>query len=187
MARPLHQKPVSKVKDIVTSPVSEGSTVIDKLGFLVRFWELRARHAMVGQPLHPQEQLELLSLMQLVTSDFKMPDPGPVGRPRGALPAQMIGEGAIVAIEIRSVSAAALLVAAARGVTPGSRVVVRAADAVSGVEYALPCTVVWSFESAPCTMALVVDGVPTMSDFTSPPDAHVRSAMALGRHERLVG
>jgi hypothetical protein len=53
--------------------------VIDKLGFLVRFWELKARHATLGEPLSASEQLELLSLMQLVTGDCKMPPPGTCG------------------------------------------------------------------------------------------------------------
>src|SRR5579863_8740846 len=56
-------------------------TVIDKLGFLVRFWQLKARHARIGQPLGAREQLELLSLMQLVSSDFRLPPPGPCPRP----------------------------------------------------------------------------------------------------------
>jgi hypothetical protein len=167
--------------------VSESNSVIEKLGFLVRFWELKARHATLGEPLVPQEQLELLSLMQLVTGDFKMPDPGPLARSRGALPAQLIGEGAITSVEIRTVSAAAVLVAGVATLLPGSRVILRAADAVSGVEYALPCTVAWAYEGAPCAMALVVDGIPTRSDFGSPADTHVRSSLALGRRERLVG
>ena len=166
---------------------TEGSSVIDKLGFLVRFWELKARHATLGQPLGPQEQIELLSLMQLVTGDFKMPEAGPVQRTRGALPAQIIGEGAITPIELRSVSAAALLIASSARMRVGSRVIVRVADAVSGIEYALPCSIVWAYEAAPCTMALVVDGIPTRSDFASPPDTAARSALAMGRRERLVG
>jgi hypothetical protein len=165
----------------------KGLSVIDKLGFLVRFWELTARHATLGQPLAPQEQVELLSLMQLVTADSRMPDAGPVSRARGALPAQLIGEGAIVPVEIRSVAASAVLVASLAPIAKGSRVILRAADAVSGVEYALPCSVLWSYEGAPCSVALVVDGIPTRSDFASPPDAQVRSAMAHFRRERLVG
>jgi hypothetical protein len=167
--------------------VSEGNSVIEKLGFLVRFWELKARHATLGQPLQPQEQIELLSLMQLVTGDCKMPDAGPVQRTRGALPGQIIGEGAITPVEVRSVSAAALLVAGSMRMPVGSRVIVRVADAVSGVEYALPCSIVWAWEGAPCTMALVVDGIPTRNDFASPSDGQARSALGMGRRERLVG
>ena len=166
---------------------SETTSVVDKLGFLVRFWELRARHATLGQPLAPQEQLELLSLMQLVTGDFRMPEPGPAPRTRHALPAQLIGEGAILPIEIRSVSAAAIVVASLKPMPPAARVIVRAADAVTGIEFALPCSVVWVHEGSPCVMALAVDGIPTRSEFASPPEAPFRIALAIGRHERLVG
>lgn len=179
---------LSRSLERTSNTAAEGTTVIEKLGFLVRFWELRARHAMLGEPLAPQEQLELLSLMQLVTGEFKVPEPGPAVRTRSALPAQLIGEGCILPVEIRAVNAAAVLVATLKTITAGERVILRAADAVSGVEYAMPCSVAWVHEGAPCTLALVVDGIPTRSDFGSPSaDAHVRSAMALGRHQRLVG
>jgi hypothetical protein len=167
--------------------VQEGPHVIDKLDFLVRFWELKARHATLGQPLAPNEQLELLSLMQLVTHDFKVPKAGPIARTRHAMPAQLIGDGWIFPVEVRSVSAAALIVAGASYIPAGSRVVVRAADAVSGVEYTLPCSVAWVHAGAPYTMALVVDGIPTRNDFSTPTDAPMRSTLSMGRHERLVG
>jgi hypothetical protein len=161
--------------------------VIEKLGFLVRFWELKARHATLGEPLAPQEQLELLSLMQLVTGDFRMPEPGPVARTPGALPAQLIGEGTILPIEVRVVTAAGLIVAALKTISTSERVIVRTADALSGVEFALPCEVSWVYDGSPCIMGLVVDGIPTRSEFTASPDAPVRSSLGLGRHERLVG
>jgi hypothetical protein len=161
--------------------------VIDKLGFLVRFWELKARHATLGQPLSSSEQIELLSLMQLVTSEFRMPEPGACVRPANALPAQLIGEGTIQAVEVRHVSAAALLVASAKSVSLGERMIVRAADAVSGVEYVLPCSVAWAHEGTPCTLALVVDGIPTRSDLTSLPEPRVAQGFAIGRQSRLVG
>jgi hypothetical protein len=161
--------------------------VIDKLGFLVRFWELRARHATLGEPLSPAEQLELLSLMQLVTSDFKMPEPGACARPANALPAQLIGEGTIQPVEVRHVCAAALLVASVKTVTLGERMIVRTADAVSGVEYVLPCTVAWVYEGSPCIMAVVVDGIPTRSELTSLPEPRVAQSFPIGRQSRLIG
>ena len=167
--------------------ISMGNAVIEKLDFLVRFWELKARHATLGHPLTPKEQLELLSLMQLVTHDFKVPRAGPVARTKHALPAQLIGDGAIFAIEVRALSAAALVVASASVVPAGSRVVVRAADAVSGIEYTLPCTVAWVYDATPVVMALVVDGLPTRLDFSSPVDPQMRASLGMGRHERLVG
>jgi hypothetical protein len=171
----------------MTMTVAEGNSVIEKIGFLVRFWELRGRHATLGQPLGPHEQIELLSLMQLVTADFKMPSAGPVGRPRTALPAQLIGEGAIVPVEIRKVSAAAVVVASLATIEDDARMILRTADAVSGVEYSLPCVVAWSHIGSPCTIALVVDGIPIRSDFGRPYDVPVQSSMGMGRRERLVG
>jgi hypothetical protein len=161
--------------------------VIDKLGFLVRFWELKARHATLGEPLSGREQLELLSLMQLVTSDFKMPEPGPYGRPANALPAQLIGEGTIVQVEVRDVCAAAMLVASARSMPAGERVVVRTADAVSGVEYVLPCSVAWVYDGSPVVMAVVVDGIPTRAEFAAKPEARMAQVLSMGRQVRLVG
>jgi hypothetical protein len=164
--------------------------VIEKLDFLVRFWELKARHATLGQPLAPKEQVELLSLMQLVVGETDIPAAGPVARSRTTLPAQLIGDGTLRAVEIRALSAAALLVATALPLTVGAQVIMRATDAVSGVEYALPCMVMWVHPGTtqePTTMALVVDGIPARTIFASPGDGQVSTALALGRHERLVG
>ena len=165
----------------------KGLTVIEKLDFLVRFWELKARHATLGQPLCAKEQVELLSLMQLIVGEFGVPSAGPVARTRNALPAQMIGDGTLKTVEIRNVTAAALLVACASSMAVGAQVIVRATDALSAVEYALPCKVMWVHDGTPCTMALVVDGIPTRSVFGSPGDAHVHGALSMGRNERLVG
>jgi hypothetical protein len=161
--------------------------VIDKLGFLVRFWELRARHATLGQPLSAREQLELLSLMQLVTGDFKMPEPGSCARPANALPAQLIGEGTILPVEVRYVCAAALLVASSKSMSPSERVIIRTADAVSGIEFALPCSVAWVYDASPCIMALVVDGIPVRAEFAAMPEPATASVLSMGRQVRLVG
>lgn len=160
--------------------------MIDKLDFLVRFWELKARNASLGEPLGPREQIELLSLMQLVTGDLEAPAAGPVDRPKGALPAQMIGDGTILPVEIRAVTAAAVVVSVASTVPVGAHVILRAADAISGVEYALPCSVTWVYRSAPTIIALSVDGIPTRKVFEV---AEPRMAMplALGKHERMIG
>jgi hypothetical protein len=126
---------------------------------------------MVGDSLSGTESLELLSLMQLVTDDFRMPEPGSCARPPDAVPAHLIGEGAIAAGEVRYVCAAALLAASARAMTPGAAVIVRLTDTARGIEYALPCVVAWVHEGKPCIMAFVVDGVPTRTDFSLPPEA----------------
>ena len=161
--------------------------MIDKIDFLVRFWELKARNANCGEPLLPHEQVELLSLMQLVTGEHRLPEIGPCGRPKGALPAQLIGDGTIKSVEIRNVSASALLAACATTISVGSQVIVRLADAVSGVEYALPCKVMWVYLGQPCIMALVVDGIPTRTDFSTPPATHAQGTLTMGRPVRLVG
>jgi len=163
--------------------------LIDKLGFLVRFWELKGRHAAMGEPLSASEQVELLSLMQLVTSDCKMPPAGPCERPRNALPGQVIGEGTILAVEIRYVCAAAVLVASTKAMTPGERIVLRTGDAVAGAEFSLPCTIAWVHDDNPCIMALAIDGVPTRSTLgewmLGEPRAH--GMFSIGRQARLVG
>jgi hypothetical protein len=169
------------------APQEREKHVIDKIGFLVRFWELKARHATLGEPLTSPEQLELLSLMQLITSDFQMPEPGTCVSPGNALPAQLIGEGTILPVETRYVCAAALLVASAKSMTPGERVVVRMADSISGVEYTLPCSIAWVYDATPCIMALVVDGIPLRSEFAVLPEPRVGSVLSMGRQVRLVG
>jgi hypothetical protein len=164
----------------------EAYTVIDKIGFLVRFWELKARHATLGEPLSAREQLELLSLMQLITTDSKMPEPGTCARPSNALPAQLIGEGTILAVEMRYVCAAAMLVASAKSMTPGERVIIRMADSISGVEYVLPCSIAWVYEASPYITALVVDGIPARSEFAVMPEPRSSSVLSMRRQVRLV-
>ncbi len=161
--------------------------MLDALDVFIRFWELRIRHANLGEPLQPSEQIELLSLMQLVSQDARASRQGGLARRSGSLPAQLIGDGVIQPIEIRHLSAAAILATGRGLVSTGSRVVVRAADAVRGVDYVLPCQVTWFHPGDPNTMALVVDGIPTKNHFSSPPDAQARSALAMGRQEPLVG
>jgi hypothetical protein len=141
--------------------------VFDKIGFLVRLWELMARHATAGDSLSGTESIELFSFMQLVTDDFHMPEPGTCARPADAVPAYLIGEGVIVAVEVRYVCAAALLAAGAKGMTPGAQVVLRVTDADRGFEYVLPCSVAWVHEGKPAIAALVVDGIPTRKEFSA--------------------
>ena len=87
--------------------------------------------------------------MQLVTGDLEIPAVGAYERPKNALPAQMIGDGTILPVEIRNVSAAALIVSCAGQVPAGAQVILRAADAITGVEYVLPCNVLWVYKGAP--------------------------------------
>jgi hypothetical protein len=160
--------------------------MLHKLDFLVRFWELKARHALLGEPLGAAEQVELLSLLQLVTGDLDVPAAGPAPRSRDALPIQVIGDGAIVGAELRNVSAGALLVACAAAMQTGSGVVVRVTDAVSGVEFAIPCTVIWTHDGKPNTMALAVDGIPTRNQFIAPQRVQ-NTSFGMGARARLLG
>lgn len=159
--------------------------MFEKLDFLVHFWQLSARHASIGEPLSAPEQRELLALLQLVTSDLPVPAPGMLSRNGASMPAQLIGEGAIRSVEIRAVMAGALLVTTLTPFDVGARLILRAADAVIGVEYSIPCRVQWSFVGAPHSMALVVDGFPTRSEFESKRSPN--AVLFVQRHERLMG
>ncbi len=164
-----------------------GAPLIEKLDFLVRFWELKARNASLGEPLAGSEQIELLSLLQLVTGDLEAPPARAVARPKGALPAQLIGEGTILRVEVRKVSASALLVSCASLVAVGAQFILRAADAVSGVEYALPCKVLWVYRGAPTIVALAVDGIPTRAIFAGIPEPRMSMPLTFGKNERMIG
>lgn len=161
--------------------------MIDKLDFLVRFWELKARNASLGEPLSGKEQIELLSLMQLVTGDLDVPAVGMYERPKHALPAQMIGDGTILPVEIRAVSAGAVIVSCASTVPAGAQLILRASDAITGVEYALPCNVLWVYRGQPANLALSVDGIPTRKVFVGIAEPRLTTPLALGKHARLVG
>lgn len=158
--------------------------MLDKLDFLVRFWELKERHASSGAPLTLAEQRELLQFLQLASHEGETPKAGPVERDPTAIPAQVIGDGGMQCIELRDVSSAALLIASAAPLRVGAQVVLRAADAVSGYEYALPCRVMWAYSGAPCTMALAVDGVPRRSSFMAMP---LPSSLSWSPTERYIG
>jgi len=123
----------------------------------------------------------------LLCSVVDVPSAGPVERPRGALPAQMIGDGTILPVEIRNVTAAALIVSCASTIPAFAPVILRAADAITGVEYALPCKVLWVHRGAPTIVALVVDGIPTRAVFAGIPEPRMSMPLALGKHQRLVG
>jgi hypothetical protein len=146
--------------------------ILSKLDLLVRYWELAARHASRGEPLASGERTELLGLMQLV-GDQEIPPPMRITRPSDAHPAQLIGEGSIRMVELRAVSATALFVCGFAAPTVGSSMVLRAVDAIAGIEYGVPCRVEWVYpvepsapETKPIAMALVVDGAPHRARFS---------------------
>lgn len=157
--------------------------MLEKIDFLIRFWELRARHEHLGAPLDPSEQRELLSLLQLVTDDLKMPEARPLPPSSGAqCPAHAIGEAGVLSVDVRVVTASGLVVTAARKLAANEAVIVRATEPIIGIEYSLPCRVAWVHPGAPVTMAFIVDGVPTRAPFETDDLAHA----ALARRARPV-
>ena len=160
---------------------------MEKLDFLVRFWGLKARHYLAGEPLPGAGQGEMLRLWQLVPHELKLPTPGHLPRPNPTATVDLIGAGRIVSAELRSVTAAALFVVSPVPVEAGASLVVRATDAVSGVELSLPCRVAWAFGTAPTSLALRVDGVPGRSSFATVPDAVPHLGMTRGARPALVG
>lgn len=151
--------------------------MIEKLDFLVRFWELRARYEALGIPLTESERVELLSLVQLVAAADEVSEPGPAPRARRALPVQLTARSGFLSGDLREVCGEQLIVAAADLIAPGDRAIMYLADAVTGVEYALPCRVVWAHKDSPCAMGFVVDGIPTRSTFTVPVGGMLRSPL----------
>jgi len=158
--------------------------MLEKLDLMVRFWELTARNATVGEPLTRDEQVELLSWMQLITTDLQVPRPGPLARNASAFPAQLIGAGTTCAVELRAVLARALLVTSAAELPVGASVLLHATDAIAGIEYVIPCVVKWVHSASPCSIALVVDGIPTRKTFGARSDPKVTQAWSHARVER---
>ena len=142
--------------------------MIEKLDFLVRFWELRARWEALGVPLSDRERIELLALVQLVGNEGRSRERGPAALNRRSLPLHMIARGGFLAGDLREVYAELLIVAAAQRLEEGERTVVQVTDVAAGHEYTIPCVVVWSHEAVPCAIALTVDGIPSRTDIVLP-------------------
>lgn len=142
-------------------------SMLDKLDFMVRFWRLRARHKTIEKPLSASERLELLSLLQLMATEH-LPPPGPPPRNEQALPVQLTASGGFLAGELRMVCPEGIVLGVSTPMQPGQSTVVRMVDAIAGVEYALPCVVVWSFAGPPSAVALRIDGTPIRTTFAMP-------------------
>lgn len=157
--------------------------MIDKLDFMVRFWQLRARHDALGAPLSAVERIELLSLLRLMATDLRLPDPGPAPRTDQGVPVQLTAKGGFLSGEMRLVCADGIVLACATRMRVGQSTIVRLADAVSGLEYTLPCVVEWVFQAAPSAMALRVDGSPARIAFAIPEPGMWRSPLGCGAPE----
>ena len=142
--------------------------MLEKLDFMMRFWDLKARHESLGAPLSPVERVELLSLLSLMATDDPLPPPGPPPRSEHALDAQITARGGFVGVEVRMVCARGLVVACMTALPAGQSTVVRLADDATGLEYAVPCVVEWGIEGSPSAMALRVDGAPARMVFVDP-------------------
>jgi hypothetical protein len=161
--------------------------MLEKLDFMMRFWDLKARHESAGAPLSPVEQVELLSLLNLMATDDPLPEPGAPPRSEHALDAQITAHGGFVAVEIRMVCASGLVVACMTPLPAGQSTVVRLADDGSGVEYNLPCVVEWGVLGSPSAMALCVDGAPARTRFVVPEGLGWGSAIGWAAEPRVHG
>ena len=83
--------------------------------------------------------------------------------------------------------AGALLVASVKALSCGERALVRTSDAITGVEYTLPCHVAWAYKASPCIMGLCVDGVPTRAEIDAPAGPRPMPMFSMGKQTRLEG
>ncbi|HMJ56268.1 MAG TPA: hypothetical protein VK540_29575 [Polyangiaceae bacterium] len=161
-------------------------TVMEKLDLLVRFWELRVRYEALGMPLDKQERLELLSLLQLVAAADDAPQLEAIDTSRRGIPVQLTAGSGFLAGELKDLSYDRLIVAAAESLPIGHRTIVYLADAVTGVEYTLPCTVARGRAGSPCLIGLTPDGLPLRAHFTVPSSGLWRSPLGIGRTGKAV-
>ena len=153
---------------------------MEKLDFLVRFWELRARFETLGVPLTKPERFELLSLLRYLAADDEPRSIESIDPSRRGIPSQITAGSGFLAAELKDLSAERVVVAAVESLPIGHRTILYVADAVSGVEYVVPCVVTWSRDDEPCLIGLAPDGVPTRSEFTVPSSGFFRSPLGIG-------
>jgi hypothetical protein len=146
----------------------KGEAMFEKVDFMVRFWLLQARMSELGAPLTGPERSELLSLMHLLSGDEPFPPAGPPPHNDDGAPAQLTTSSGFLAAEVRHVCADGIVAACATPMRKGQRTILRMADALSGVEFTIPCVVVWSHRGRPSAMGLRVDGVPRRLPFAMP-------------------
>jgi hypothetical protein len=150
---------------------------MDTLDFLVRFWELRARYDRLGVPLSDRERLELLSLIQMVSSASVASSSETRCGTRRGIPMQLTAGSGFLAADLRELRTDGLVVGAAEPIGLGTRTIAYVADAVSGFEYSLPCVVTWLRQEEPWLMGLMLDGLPTRAQFAAPVSALMRSPL----------
>lgn len=153
--------------------------MMEQLDTLVRFWALRARHDRVGVPLDNDETVELLSLQLVAAQAERSPGEG-VHASRRGVPAQLTAGTGFLAADVKELRPDRIVVGAAETIPLGHRTILYIADAVTGVEYTVPCQVVWSRRDEPCLMGLVPDGVPVRGPFVTPAPGLWRSPLGIG-------
>jgi hypothetical protein len=159
---------------------------MEKLDFLVRFWELRARYEAIGVPLTKNERFELLSLLQLVASEDEPSAIEAVDSSRRGVPVQLTAGSGFLSGDLKELTSERLVVGAVSPLTVGERTVVYIADAVTGIEYTVPCVVSWAREDEPCLIGLAPDGLPSCSRFTVPKSGLWRSPLRMGNSGERV-
>jgi len=141
--------------------------MLEKLDFMTRFWVLRARHGQMGAPLSAVERLELLSLLHLMSTDHRLPEPGPPPGGDG-VPVQITGPGGFFGGDLRMVCADGVVLSCAAPLVAGQSTIVRLVDTPRSIEYTLPCVVAWAFGGHQAALALRVDGAPSQVCFEIP-------------------
>ena len=154
--------------------------MMEQLDLLVRFWELRARYEALGMPLNKQERLELLSLLQLVAAVDDAPPLDSVDTSVRGIPVQLTAGSGFLSAELKELAYDRLVVTTAEPLPVGHRTIVYVADAVTGLEYTLPCSVASARTGSPCLVGLAPDGLPLRSHFTVPSSGLWRSPLAIG-------
>src|SRR3972149_3068070 len=113
-------------------------------------------------------------MIQMVTSTTITADPDPSSSLRRGIPVQLTAGSGFLAGDVRGLRADGLVGGAAEPISPGVRTIAYVADAVSGVEYSMPCVVAWAYDAEPWMMGLALDGLPARAELMAPISALLR-------------
>jgi hypothetical protein len=160
---------------------------MDEFDLLFRYWALRAKYDALGAPLTEIERTELLSLVQLAASEREAAwDPHAPEQDLRGLPVKLTAGNGFLAGELRQMAPELLVVSAAEHLAPGVRTILTLADAISGVEYSLPCVVRWAKRAEPCLMGISIDGAPAKAAFEESSSTSLQSPFGLGKTHRSM-
>jgi hypothetical protein len=150
--------------------------MIEQLDLIFRFWQLRTTHEGKAH-LTPSEQAELWSMMRMLANQERLPSACAPPRTEHGVPVQLAAPGGFLAGELRRLYLDGFVIACATPLRPGRSTIARLADAVSAIEYALPCHVEWSFRGSPSAMGLRISGMPTRTAYAIPTPGMWRSPL----------